>query len=119
MVLWNIFSCAVRYVLNKTYLDLWVGRGGATAWPPCSPDLNPLDFYLWGHLKPLVHADPVDNEEALHHRIVDDYQIIRNYPVISEQMWQSMVRRAEVCIYYKCTLSAVTHKLNVYGHVLI
>jgi hypothetical protein len=21
-----------------------------TAWPPSLPDLNPLDFYLWGHL---------------------------------------------------------------------
>ena len=24
-------------------------------WPPRSPDLNPCDFYLWGHLKALVY----------------------------------------------------------------
>ena len=24
-------------------------------WPPRSPDLNPCDFYLWGHLKQLVY----------------------------------------------------------------
>jgi hypothetical protein len=29
------------------------------------PDLNPLDFYLWEHLKSLVYATPVDSEEAL------------------------------------------------------
>jgi hypothetical protein len=25
------------------------------SWPPRSPDLNPCDFYLWGHLKALVY----------------------------------------------------------------
>ena len=24
-------------------------------WPPRSPDLNPCDFYLWGHLKSMVY----------------------------------------------------------------
>jgi hypothetical protein len=39
--------------------------------------LNPLDFYLWGHLETLVYVAPVVNEEALHHRIVDACQAIR------------------------------------------
>jgi hypothetical protein len=33
------FSRAVRDVLNNTYHDPWIGRGGPTAWPPRSPDL--------------------------------------------------------------------------------
>jgi hypothetical protein len=39
--------------------------------------------------------------------------------------WLDVLRRALdlmediLNVYYKCTLSAVTHKLNVYGHVLI
>jgi hypothetical protein len=53
------------------YHDRGIGTGGATAWSPRSPDFNPLDFYLWGHLKSLVYAVPVDNEEALHHRIMN------------------------------------------------
>jgi hypothetical protein len=92
------FSHAVRDVLNNTCHDWWIGRGGPTAWPPRPPDLNPLDFYLWGHLKTLVYADPVDNEEALHHRIVDVCQTICNYPGIFEQMRRSMMRRVEACI---------------------
>jgi hypothetical protein len=40
--------------------------------------LNPLDFYLSGHVKALVYAAPVDNEEALHHGIVNACQNIRN-----------------------------------------
>jgi hypothetical protein len=60
--------------------------------------LNLLDFYLWGHQKSFVYAAAVDNEEALHHRIVDACQTIRNYPGISERMRRSMMRRVEACI---------------------
>jgi hypothetical protein len=74
------FSRAVRDVLNTTYHDRWIGRGGPTVWPPRSPDLNPLDFYLQGHLKTLVYAGPVDKEDALHHRIVDACQTIATTP---------------------------------------
>jgi hypothetical protein len=88
----------------------------------------PPDFYLWGHFKTLVYAAPVDNEESLHHRTVDACQGIRNYPGIFELILRSMMRRAEACMeshdfilntYCNCTLSAITHKLNVSGHMLI
>jgi len=26
-------------------------------WVPYSPNLNPLDFFLWGHLKDVVYRD--------------------------------------------------------------
>jgi hypothetical protein len=85
---------AVRDVLNNFYYGGWISRGGPTAWPPNSaPDLTPLDSYLWGHLRSLVYAAPVDNEETLHHRIVDACQTIRNCPRISERMWRSMMKR--------------------------
>jgi hypothetical protein len=50
------------------------------AWPPFTPHLNLLDFYLCGHLKILVCVAPVDSEEALHNGIVDACQTICNYP---------------------------------------
>jgi hypothetical protein len=66
------------------------------AWPPRLPDVDPLDFYLRGHLKILVYAAPVDNEET--HRTVDACQTIRNCPGIFEWMWRTMMRRVEACI---------------------
>jgi hypothetical protein len=45
------FSLSARRHLNGHYPGRWRGRGEPIAWPPRSPDLNPLDFYLWGHLK--------------------------------------------------------------------
>jgi hypothetical protein len=54
------FSRAGRDVLSDTYHDRWAGTGGPSAWLPSSPDLNPLDFFLWGHLNTFVYAAPVD-----------------------------------------------------------
>jgi hypothetical protein len=71
------FSLALRDFLSNTYYDRLIGRGEPTAWPPRSPDLNPLGFYLWGHLETFVHAAPVDNEEAPHHRTVDACQTMQ------------------------------------------
>lgn len=45
------FSMLAREFLTVTYGDRWIGRGGPHLWPARSPDLNPLDFFLWGHLK--------------------------------------------------------------------
>jgi hypothetical protein len=73
-------------------------REGPTELPPRSPDYNPPDFYLRGHLKTLVYAAPVDNEEALSHRTVDACRTIRNYPGIFERMRWSMMRSVEACI---------------------
>jgi hypothetical protein len=33
----------------------WIGRRGAVEYPPRSPDLTPLDFYLWGTLKDMAY----------------------------------------------------------------
>jgi hypothetical protein len=92
------FSRAVRDVLNNTYRYRRIGRGGPTAWPPRSPDLNRLDFYLWEHLKSLLYSASFDNEEALQHRIVDACETIHNYPGIFERMRRSMMRHVEAYI---------------------
>jgi hypothetical protein len=55
---------------------------------------NPQDFYLWRHLKALIYAAFVDNEETLQHRIAHACQTIRNYPGICERMRRSMMKRA-------------------------
>ncbi|KAJ4440315.1 hypothetical protein ANN_08454 [Periplaneta americana] len=40
------FSHTARRYLDRRFPDRWIGRGGPIAWPPRSPDLNPLDFYF-------------------------------------------------------------------------
>jgi hypothetical protein len=45
----------VRHHLNNVYGLRWIGRGGPTAWPARSPDLNSCDYYLWGYMKAKVY----------------------------------------------------------------
>lgn len=92
------FSIVARQYLNQNYADRWIGRAGPQPWPPRSPDINPLDFFLWGHLKSLVYRTPVQNEEDLRNRIQESCEIIRNTPGIFERVRQSMIRRINACI---------------------
>jgi hypothetical protein len=49
-------------------------------------------------LKSVMHAAPVDNEEAFHCRTVDACQTVRYYPDIFARMRRSMVKRVEARI---------------------
>lgn len=92
------FSLVARQYLDENYTDRWIGRAGPQFWPPRSPDLNPIDFFLWGHLKTLVYTTPVQSEEDLRNRIEDSCRVIRNTPGILERVRQSLIRRTNACI---------------------
>ena len=54
----------VRAYLNDELANCWVGRAAAAddallLWPPRSPDLTPLDFFLWGFVKGKVYYPPL------------------------------------------------------------
>ncbi|KAJ4427495.1 hypothetical protein ANN_25143 [Periplaneta americana] len=76
----------------------WIGRGGPIAWPPRSPDFNPIDFYLWGHLKSLLYSSPAPDMESLRNRIVAGCEEIRNTPGIWDRVRRAMRHRCEACI---------------------
>ncbi|KAJ4439598.1 hypothetical protein ANN_07726 [Periplaneta americana] len=77
----------------RRFPDRWIGRGGPIACPPRSPNLNPLDFYLWGHLKSLVYSSPVPDLESLRNRIVACSEDIRNTPGVWDRVRRSMRHR--------------------------
>ncbi|GBN13508.1 hypothetical protein AVEN_256786-1 [Araneus ventricosus] len=91
------FYNTVRHFLNATYPAGWIGRGGLFAWPPRSPDLNPLDFSFWGHMNSLVYEMPVDSAEDLVARIVVAADKINTTPGIFERVRQAFLRRCELC----------------------
>jgi len=69
---------AVREELNRQYPNRWIGsRGAPISWPARSPDLNPLDFYLWGQLKDLVYSVPINDEDHLRARIEESADFIK------------------------------------------
>lgn len=94
------FSLIARNWLNQPnhYENRWIGRGGPIAWPARSPDLNPCDFYLWGHCSALVYTRPVNDVDDLRQRIIDAFDTIRNSPGILRRVNGSFYRRVEACI---------------------
>jgi hypothetical protein len=69
----------VREYLNESFPNRWLGRGGPVAWPPRSPDLTPLDYYLWGHMKTLVYETKVKSIAALRDHIFAAAEQICNW----------------------------------------
>ena len=99
--LWS--SCGSTYCtcsadLNESFPNCWLGRGGPVAWPPRSPDLTPLDYYLWGHMKTLVYETKVESRAALRDRSFAAAEHIRNHPDNIASATQSLLMRAENCI---------------------
>ncbi len=92
------FSRGVREFLDATYGEHWIGRGGPKVWPPRSPDLTSLDFFLWGHLKSLVYETPVESQEDLVARIVAAAGSIRDDPDMLNNVSASFIRRYNACV---------------------
>jgi hypothetical protein len=64
------WSRAVRNWLSVTLPNRWMGRGSPNLpWPPYSPDLTPMDFFLWGWVKHRVFRTPVADLVDLRGRI--------------------------------------------------
>jgi len=59
--------------LGVTFSNRWVGRDGPTPWPPRSPDITPLDFFLLGFVKDKVFSTPVPDITNLKARITDAF----------------------------------------------
>lgn len=60
----------VRKFLTDNFLA-WIGRGDDTTinWPPRSPDLTPMDFFVWGFIKNLVNQTQSENIHVLQNKI--------------------------------------------------
>ncbi|KAL5468869.1 hypothetical protein EMCRGX_G029995 [Ephydatia muelleri] len=76
--------------------DRWMGRGGPIPWPAQSPDLSPLDFWLWGYLKNKVYANAVTTLDQLRQAITDEIQAILATMVQCATL--GVVRKAELLI---------------------
>ena len=46
----------VRQYQNHKFTKQWIGRGGAQNWPQQSPDLNALDYHVWGYMTAMMYA---------------------------------------------------------------
>ena len=79
------YAADVRRYLNDTFPGRWIGRRGPIEWPARSPDLNPLDFFLWGHVKNVVYKNRPNNIEDLKNEIRLAFRNISQQTIINVQ----------------------------------
>ena len=73
-----------------------VGKGADVTWPPSSPDLTPLDFYLWGFVKEKVAQSSPKTVEELKRAIET---VVHQIPADTcRRVAEEAKRRAERCI---------------------
>ena len=73
--------------LENRFPESLISNKSDFIWPPRSPDINPLDFFLWGYMKEEIHrAQPGS--------IAEVKQLIQNFMTsISEDLLQRVTRQ--------------------------
>jgi hypothetical protein len=86
----------VTAYLDENLLGQWIGQRGAVEFPPSSPDLTPLDFYLWGTLKDVVCRRKPATLAVLREEIETACAAIHVDTLVS--VAQAAVRRNQKCL---------------------
>lgn len=92
-----------RERLNIMFGDQWIGRFGPQRWPARSPDLTPLEFFLWGFIKNEVYARVSESEAELRTRIVDAFDKLKTMALdpdrnLLRRVRHNIVRRYNLCV---------------------
>lgn len=88
----------VTNYLNTTFPNSWIGTNGPIKWPARSPDLTPLDFFLWGHLKNVVYEEPIDDMADLVNKIYASCGAINRHTLLATTDTE-LRRRYNMCVY--------------------
>lgn len=81
--------------LNQRFGNQWLGTNGPIRWPARSPDLTPIDFFIWGHLKNKVYAIAPTTREDLEARVRRAINEITRQQL--DNMLQNIIERATLC----------------------
>lgn len=88
------YAIITRRWLDRFYPRQWIGRRGPIEWPPRSPDLTPLDFFLWGYIKSIVYKTKPASLQELRQRIIE---ACRNIP---REIFQKVREEFENRLYF-------------------
>lgn len=83
-----------NYLLEK--FPNWIGNRGPIAWPPRSPDLTPLDFFLWGTIKDKVYKEKPHSVDHLKTNIRAAVAEIRHNTLLKVQ--SEILKRCQLCV---------------------
>lgn len=81
---------------NQQFPARWLGRGGLFEWPPRSPDLTKMDFFMWGYIKNRVYQETPTTAEDMKNRIREAFNSINGEML--RNVSQSFESRLQSCI---------------------
>ena len=90
------YATRVREWLDNNFTGRWIGRRGPIEFPARSPDLTPMDFFMWGVLKDLVYSRRPRTLPELRDVITNQMRTISIE--MCEKVCRSVVTRLELCI---------------------
>ena len=85
---WLAENFGQRVISHKTEFE----------WAPHSPDLNPLDFFLWGYLKDCVYRESPGTITELKTSIISHVQRIRLDHELFARVIEDFKRRVGACL---------------------
>lgn len=86
----------VRAWMRQNFEEREIGRYGTIHWPARSPDLTPMDFFVWGWVKDQVYRQPVNSLHELKERIT---RTMQQMPVdFAQHSLLSFKSRLQCCI---------------------
>ena len=85
--------------LHETFGENFISFKTENIWPPYSPDLNPLDLFLWGYLKDKVYTPKPATLQDLKNAIRREIEKIT--PEMCESVIDNFKKRLDVIIAQK------------------
>lgn len=73
-----------------------MGTNGPVRWPARSPDLIPLDFFLWGYIKDKVYSSVPDNLNDLKDKISEACASVS--PQMLRNVMSGIATRVRLCL---------------------
>lgn len=90
-------SILARAVLDRRFSHRWIGiHSDLHEWPPRSPDLTPMDFFVWGYIQDQVYQTLPSNRADLIAKI--EAASLNITPAMLGTVRQSFMRRVALCL---------------------
>lgn len=88
----------VRHYLEEHFVERWIGTHGPVRWPPRSPDLSVLDFFLWGYLQNLIYKTRHNTVEDLYNATQEAFRQIQTHPAPILNSLRRITTLCEKCV---------------------
>lgn len=86
----------VRTYLTHCFGQNVIANNGPVMWPARSPDLTPLDFYLWGQIKNEIYEfEPPVNRNELEARIREAFNLLNGNTL--GRVTRKILKNCEMC----------------------